>query len=105
MATTIPSNQIGVFAAVNSCRSLRQAQGRLAEAVGWIGSALPFAVEHQMPVAGPIIGHLARILGEMGEEAFVAAWRAALPDEDELLASFLLHALAALEQQQDDGEE
>ena len=82
---------------------LRQAQGRLAEAVGWYASALPFAVEHQMPAVAHIILDLTPILGEMGETAFVQAWRSALPGEDELLNRLFPQALAAVQQQDDEN--
>ena len=45
----------------------------------WFGRAWVIAVRFNMPVAGQIAAHLARLLESMGEEAFSAAWREAFP--------------------------
>jgi tetratricopeptide (TPR) repeat protein len=61
---------------------LRATQGDLVEAVVWLGKALAIASEHKMPVGAQILSHLARLMKDMGEEKFAAAWRDAFEGQD-----------------------
>ena len=56
---------------------LRRNQGRFDEAVAWLGRALTVAAAYNMRVAGQILAVLARLLQEMGEAPFTAAWQQA----------------------------
>jgi len=64
-----------------------------------------FRVVHSVdsPVRHQLARDLARQLWEVGEEAFVAAWRAALPDDDPPM-DLLRQALAQLREQADNAE-
>ena len=53
----------------------------LAGAVAWLGRVLRIAVEHQMRLVAPVSNALARLLHQMGEEAFTSAWRQAFAGE------------------------
>ena len=53
----------------------------LAGAVAWLGRALRIAVEHRMRQVAPVSNDLARLLQQMGEEAFTRAWQQAFAGE------------------------
>lgn len=59
------------------------------EAVSEFARGFRSVVDLHMPIRGQLASILERMFGEMGEGAFVAAWRAALPDDEELLAALL----------------
>lgn len=63
---------------------LMRRQRRLDESVSWYGRALAIAAEYKMRVGGQIAGHLARVMKDMGEEAFAAAWRQAFSQDPPL---------------------
>jgi len=66
--------------------TLRRRQNRHHEAVSWLGRARAIAEEHDMRVGRQILVELARLLREMGEEAFTVVWRQTLEGEPPLAA-------------------
>jgi tetratricopeptide (TPR) repeat protein len=52
------------------------------QAVAWFGRALMIAVAYNMRVAGQILADLARLMRQMGEGLFTAAWREAFADQE-----------------------
>jgi tetratricopeptide (TPR) repeat protein len=61
---------------------LNRKLNRYREAVSWYGQALIIALNFQMRIATQILTHLALLIKEMGEEAFIASWKDAFDGQD-----------------------
>jgi len=65
---------------------LQEQQGRLPEAVASYGHALDTTTAHPLNLTRQVLLKLSGVLQALGEEAFAAAWRRALPGEPPLAA-------------------
>jgi hypothetical protein len=78
--------------------------GRSPEGVADYVHGYRVVTDLDVPIRGQLAGLLLQQVANLGEEAFAAAWRDALPDDDERLNSFLTQAREFHRQQQEEAE-
>lgn len=70
--------------------------------MSWMGRAVAIAGEYEMAVGAQILAHLARLLQEMGEDEFTAAWKEPFGPQEPLLKT-VLALIKDILRRQDEG--